>query len=69
MSFDHLEPLTDAEKILIIRKRLNMSQFQFAKELNISPSYISQVERGKLYPSNKVIEIIKEYLRKEKSNI
>lgn len=43
--FKDIQLLNDAERLVILRKRLNLSQFQLAKELGISTSYLGQVER------------------------
>jgi len=64
--FDRIEIKDDAERIYILRKRLNMSQFQFAKELGISTSYLGQVERGDHFITKNIKDRIQEFLKREK---
>lgn len=64
--FEKIEVKDDAERIFILRKRSKMSQFQFAKELGISTSYLGQVERGEHFITKNLKERIQEYLSREK---
>jgi transcriptional regulator with XRE-family HTH domain len=61
-----IKPLNDAERLIILRKRLNLSQFQFAKELGFSSSYLGQVERGSCSFSPYLKERINDFLKQEK---
>ena len=47
-----------------IRKRYNLSLLQVSEELEISPSYISNIERGMKTPSVKIQNNIKRWLQK-----
>jgi transcriptional regulator with XRE-family HTH domain len=62
---NQIEILDDAERLIILRKRFNLSQFQFAKELGISQSYLGQVERGNCLFSTSLKERINDYLKQE----
>jgi len=62
----NLEPLSDTEKLLIIRKRLQMSQFQFAKEIGIEPAYYGKIERGQRNLSKNIRKKINDFLNREK---
>lgn len=65
MDFKEIVIEDDVERMLILRKRLNMSQFQFAKVLNVSQSYIGQVERYE-YPLNDPLrKRIEKFLKRE----
>ncbi|MFT9495763.1 MULTISPECIES: helix-turn-helix domain-containing protein [Bacillota] len=66
VEFKKIKPLNDAERLIILRKRLNLSQFQFAQELGISSSYLGQAERGNCSFSPFLKERINEYLKREK---
>lgn len=44
------------EKILRLRKSKNLTQTEFAKELEVSRSYIAQIEGGNIEPSSSFIE-------------
>ncbi|WP_374717719.1 helix-turn-helix domain-containing protein [Neobacillus sp.] len=66
MKFNEIQPLNDSEKLIILRKRLALSQFQFAKELGISPSYLGQVERGDCSFSPFLKDRINDFLEREK---
>lgn len=61
-----LEPLSDIEKLIIIRKRLHMSQFQFAKEIGIEPAYYGKIERGQRNLSKNIRRKINDFLKREK---
>lgn len=63
--FNQIEILNDVERLIILRKRLNLSQFQFAKELGISQSYLGQVERGICLLTPSLIDRINDYLKQE----
>lgn len=60
-----LEPLSDIEKLIIIRKRLHMSQFQFAKEIGIEPAYYGKIERGQRNLSKNIRRKINNFLKRE----
>lgn len=63
--FKDIQLLNDAERLVILRKRLNLSQFQLAKELGISTSYLGQVERGSCSFSPYLKERINDFLKRE----
>ena len=65
MNFNDIQPINDAERLVLLRKRLNLSQFQFAKELGISSSYLGQVERGTLVCHPNLRDKINQYLKRE----
>jgi transcriptional regulator with XRE-family HTH domain len=56
----------DAERLIILRKRLSLSQFQLAKDLGISSSYLGQVERGELPFSPHLKVRINDFLKRVK---
>ena len=56
----------DVERLLILRKRLNLSQYQFANAVGISTSYLGQVERGELAFPPQLRTRINDYLKREK---
>jgi DNA-binding XRE family transcriptional regulator len=64
--FNDIKPIDDTERLIILRRRLNLSQFQFAKELGISSSYLGQVERGSCSFSPYLKDRINEYLKRER---
>lgn len=66
IKFSDIQVADDSERLIILRKRLNMSQFQFAKDLGISSSYLGQVERGELAFSPSLKARINNYLKREK---
>lgn len=65
MEFNNIQPLNDTERLILLRRRLNLSQFQFAKELGISTSYLGQVERGTVILTPNLKEKIINYLERE----
>ncbi len=58
-----LEPLT-GNKIRMIRKRAQMSQAVFAQCLNVSPGYVSKLERGEKEPSGTALVLLNVIHRK-----
>jgi transcriptional regulator with XRE-family HTH domain len=65
-TLNEIEPLNDVERLILLRKRFNLSQFQLAKELGISSSYLGQIEREEL-PFNKQFKAkVNDYLKREK---
>lgn len=57
----------DVERLIILRKRLNKSQYEFARLLGISPSYIGQIENYKVPFTRKMRDRIDDYLRQEQA--
>mgnify|MGYP000944871192 CR=1 FL=1 len=46
------------EKLKRIRKRKNISQYEFAEFLGISQNYLSEIESGKYVPSLKTFKFV-----------
>lgn len=59
-SSDHI-----GEQIRITRKKLNLSLYQLAEELEISAPYVSNIERGMKIPSSKIQTKMKKWLEKQ----
>lgn len=57
------EPLT-GNKIRMIRKHAHMSQAVFAQCLNVSPGYVSKLERGEKEPSGTALVLLNVIHRK-----
>lgn len=54
--------MSTAEKIIILRKYLNLSQAALGSRIGFTPTYISSMERGKVEVLDEVIEkILKEF--------
>ncbi|QAS54786.1 helix-turn-helix domain-containing protein [Halobacillus litoralis] len=65
--FDDIERIEDDhERLIILRKRLGKSQYQFAMDLGVSSSYIGQVENYKFPFTNQLKDRINSYLRQER---
>ncbi|WP_163537263.1 helix-turn-helix transcriptional regulator [Gracilibacillus sp. YIM 98692] len=56
----------DHERIILLRKRLNKSQYQFAKDLGISVSYLGQIENYKTPVTQPLRKRVNDFLRREK---
>ncbi|WP_078557249.1 helix-turn-helix transcriptional regulator [Bacillus alkalicellulosilyticus] len=56
----------DVERLIILRKRLGKSQYQIAKDLGVSTSYIGQIENYKYPFTDSLRDKINNYLRQEK---
>lgn len=66
MLFEDIRTIeNDHERLIILRKRLEKSQYQFAKELGISSSYLGQIENRKYPVTDKLRRRINEYLKRE----
>ncbi len=61
MKLNEVYPLDNIERLILLRRQLNMTQFQFAKEIGISPSTLSQIERGVSLLNENVLNKIKIY--------
>src|SRR3954468_16778784 len=57
-------PMT-AKQIRAVRERAKMSQAVFARYLNLSPGYISQLERGTKQPTGPALALLNVIRRKE----
>jgi putative transcriptional regulator len=58
-----VSPIT-AEQIRAIRERANMSQAVFARHLNLTVGYVSQLERGAKRPSGAALALLNVIKRK-----
>jgi len=52
-----------SDTVRLIRKRLDLSQEQLARELNISFSTVNRWEKGKNQPSQMAIEIFRQFCK------
>jgi len=57
------EPI-QAEEIRTMRERANLSQAAFARYLNLTPGYISQLERGTKQPKGPALALLNVIRRK-----
>jgi transcriptional regulator with XRE-family HTH domain len=64
--FDQIQVMDDSERIIIIRKRLNKSQHEFASDIGVSSSYLSQIERMILPVTPSIKARIEDFLKQEK---
>lgn len=53
-----MQSLTEvvSENVRFYRKKTGLSQLKLAYQLEMAPSYLAEIERGKQYPSLKVVE-------------
>lgn len=64
--FDNIQIADDSERIILLRRRMDMSQYQFAEEIGISSSYLGQIERKILPVSPQLKKKINLFLTREK---
>lgn len=62
MRFDKIQAQTDVERIILIRKRFNLKQFEFSKILGYTPNHLANVENYKHPVSAKLKQRIEEFL-------
>lgn len=62
-SLPMVEPI-GAKEIRKIRQQANMSQAAFARHLNLTPGYISQLERGTKLPKGAAVVLLNVIRRK-----
>ena len=55
-----MEQVNFGEKIRILREAKGISQRQLAMQLDITPTYMSKIERGEFQPPSE--EVIKKWL-------
>ncbi|PGT80590.1 helix-turn-helix transcriptional regulator [Bacillus sp. AFS040349] len=55
----------DVERLIILRKRLNKSQYEFAHDIGISTSYLGLIENYKYPFTTELKERIDQYLKQE----
>ena len=60
--FDQIQALDDVEKIILIRKRLGLKQYEFSKLLGYTPNHLANVENYKSPISKKLKTKIEEFL-------
>jgi putative transcriptional regulator len=51
-------PIPSAEDIRMMREKANLSQAVFARRLNLTPGYISQLERGVKTPKGPALVLL-----------
>ncbi len=54
-----------SENVRFYRKKTGLSQLKLAYQIEIAPSYLAEIERGKQYPSLKILEKIAAYFEVE----
>ncbi len=54
-----------SENVRFFRKKAGLSQLKLAYQLEMAPSYLAEIERGKQYPSLKIIERMADYFNIE----
>ncbi|MGN7300600.1 helix-turn-helix domain-containing protein [Ferdinandcohnia sp. SAFN-114] len=65
-TFDEIDIIeNDVERLIILRKRLEKSQYEFAKALGVSSSYLGQIENYKVPFTVQFKERINDYLKQE----
>lgn len=63
-SLKDIVPLNDLERLILLRNRLGLKQYEFAKEIGISNSYYIRVENGKV-PFTRTVRIkVDTYIKK-----
>jgi transcriptional regulator with XRE-family HTH domain len=62
MKFDEIQAQTDVERIILIRKRYNLKQYEFSKILGYTPNHLANVENYKHPVSAKLKRKIEEFL-------
>jgi len=50
-----------SENVRFYRKKTGLSQLKMAYQIEIAPSYLAEIERGKQYPSLKILEKLANY--------
>ena len=63
-SLDNIKAEDDVEKIYLLRKRLNMKQYEFAQAIGISASHLGKIESYKVLLSPKIKSKINNYISK-----
>ena len=64
-----MEGLLLATLIPVIRREKNIKQYDMAKDLNVSPSFLCKVEKGALKPTEKFKKACAKYLKVEVKNL
>ena len=54
-----------SENVRFYRKKTGLSQLKMAYQIDIAPSHLAEIERGKQYPSLKIIEKLAAYFKVE----
>lgn len=58
---------SDVERLIILRKRLGKSQYQFSKDIGVSSSYLGQIENYKYPFTINLKQKINKFLRQERA--
>ncbi|MEX3623677.1 helix-turn-helix domain-containing protein [Viridibacillus arvi] len=67
MKFNEIQAQTDVERIILIRKRFQMKQYQFSKLLGYTPNHLANVENYKHPVSAKLKRKIEEFLKEQEA--
>ncbi|MCM3619709.1 helix-turn-helix domain-containing protein [Sutcliffiella horikoshii] len=62
MKLEQITIETDVERLILLRKKLEKKQYEFARELGISTNYLVAVENYRLPFSNKLKRKVDRYL-------
>ena len=69
MKFDEIQAQTDVERIILIRKRFNLKQYQFSEILGYTPNHLANVENYKHPVSSKLKKRIEEFLLQSENTV
>lgn len=62
MDLKDIQIQSEGEVLLLIRRRCNLTQFQFAEKLGVSKNHINLIENGKYPLSKKTKKKVKDFL-------
>lgn len=65
MKFNEIQAQTDVERIILIRKRFNLKQYEFSKILGYTPNHLANVENYKHPVSSKLKLRIEGFLEEQ----
>ncbi|MFD1736268.1 helix-turn-helix domain-containing protein [Bacillus salitolerans] len=63
-NFKDISVIDDVERMIILRKRLRIKQYELARAIGVTANYLGDVENYKLAFTPKLVKRLNEYLKR-----
>ncbi|EOQ19802.1 MULTISPECIES: helix-turn-helix domain-containing protein [Bacillus cereus group] len=65
IDWKEIKPIDDIERIILLKKRFNLSTREFARKIGVTPNYLSSVLTNSLPISDKLVKKVNAFVEKQ----